>query len=111
MAKKKDNPEAPRFIPVDQLDPGHSNVTEADAFRTTYTMLKCKCLKCCLHFELCTWYPERHSGLTIYCPECGQRGEGMLLWQEHVNKPISDTVPGGAQSVQSTMPRRSPRDH
>ncbi len=111
MAKKKDNPGAPRFVSVDQLVPGETGDHEADAYRTDFTMLKCKCLKCGLHFVLCTWYPERHSDSTIYCPECGQRGEGMLLWQEHVNTPISATVPGNAQLAQSTMPRRSPRDN
>jgi hypothetical protein len=110
MARKKDHSKAPRFITLDQVEPGQSQVTAADAFRTTFTMLKCKCLQCGLHFALCTWYPDRHSGSTIYCPECGQRGQGMLLWQEHVNQPISETVPGGAQEVQCTLRRRSPQD-
>jgi hypothetical protein len=111
MVAKKDKPGTTRLIPIDQIELGESNVTETDAFRTAFTMLKCKCLKCGLHFELCTWYPERHSDSTIYCPECGHRGEGMMLWQEHVNQPISETVPGRAQLVQCKPPRRSPQDH
>lgn len=108
---KKDKSGLPRFVPLDQVVPGQPADHEAEADHTDFTMLKCKCLKCGLHFMLCTWYPERHSDSTIFCPECGQRGEGMLLWQEYVNQPISETVPGGAQLVQSTLPRRSPRDH
>jgi hypothetical protein len=111
MAQKKSNPDAPGFVPLDQLEPSDTGNHEAGADRTDFTMLKCKCLQCGLHFMLCTWYPERHSDATIICPECGQRGQGLLVWQEHVKQPISETVPGGAQFAQSTMPRKSPRDN
>jgi hypothetical protein len=111
MTKKKHLPKGAGFIPQDQLVPSEEEAPEDDPYRTDFTMLKCRCLKCRLHFILCTWHPERHSNVTIHCPECGQRGEGLVLWQEHVNQPISATVPGNAQPVTGTLPRREPWDN
>jgi hypothetical protein len=111
MANKKHKSKDARVISIDELVPGQGQEQAADSDRTDFTMLKCKCLKCGLHSILCTWHPDRHSEKTIYYPECGQNGEGLLLWQEHVNQPISAIVPGNAQLANGTVLRKAPWDN
>jgi hypothetical protein len=60
----------------------------------TYTRVKAKCLDCTLHFVLCTWHPERHSPLSLHCPECGQHRGRFLVWREPAVGSICAEVPG-----------------
>ena len=64
-----------------------------------HTQVKCKCMKCGLHFIICTFEPKQHTAGTIHCPECGQRGRGIMIWAEKVCAPIFKVVPGAAPLV------------
>jgi hypothetical protein len=68
-------------------------MTMSDA---TYTRIKAKCLNCSLHFVLCSWYPERHSAKSLYCPECGQHQGQFIVWTERVSGSVVQEVPGNA---------------
>jgi len=61
-----------------------------------YTLIKCKCLSCSLHFIICTWEPETHKRESIICPECGTKG-GMLKWKQNTFGFIFESVPGNAK--------------
>ena len=63
----------------------------------TYTQLRVKCMKCGLHFIVCTDYPEQHAITTMYCPECGQHLGKFLLWKAEVGGFIFQAVPGDAE--------------
>ena len=63
---------------------------------TKHTQIKAKCLRCGLHFVICTWHPERHTADTITCPECGQKDGMYCVWEEKVPDPIFTVVPGPA---------------
>ena len=110
MTTKRD-PRLPRNIPIDRLEPSRELEPPAGVSGNSFTMVKCKCLPCGLHFVLCTWYPERHSTATIFCPECGRRGGGMLIWHEHVDAPVSDFVPGTAQQHELAPQGDGAKDH
>lgn len=64
-----------------------------------YTTIKAICLRCGLHFVICSWEPERHSADTLHCPECGQHGGGFLTWHKKMFGFIFQTVPGSGQSI------------
>ena len=64
----------------------------------TYTKIKAKCLGCSLHFVLCSWYPERHNAMSLYCPECGQHEGQFIVWTERVYGSVVQEVPGNATS-------------
>ena len=72
-----------------------------------HVQIKCKCMKCGLHFVVCTEFPEQHSSKTLYCPECGQHGDGAawLIWTEPKPELIFQVVPGQAQLVSMTLPK------
>jgi hypothetical protein len=110
MTKKRDKPSPFQLAKLGELEPAQESESKADSKRMDHTMVKCKCLLCNLHFILCTNWPERHSHQTINCPECGQRGQGLLVWQEHVDQPIFRVVPGDAQEVETVLPRKDPLD-
>jgi hypothetical protein len=110
MTKKKDGPSSLRRVPIGRIEPGQGPEPDTESRRADHTMVKCKCLLCNLHFILCTNWPERHSQATIYCPECGQRRQGLLIWQEHRDQPIFKVVPGRAQEVTYVPPRKDPLD-
>jgi ssDNA-binding Zn-finger/Zn-ribbon topoisomerase 1 len=79
----------------------NSDTTEPTT-EATYTQLRVKCMKCGLHFIICTWFPEQHAPTTMYCPECGQhpgkRGNGTFsVWQAEVEGFIFQAVPGEAE--------------
>lgn len=63
---------------------------------SNHTQVKLKCMKCGLHFVICTWHPERHSSGDAYCPECGQQDGSFLMWHEESEKHIFQVVPGEA---------------
>ena len=65
-------------------------------------MVKAKCMACGLHFVVCTWYPENHTGDKLYCPECGQHRSGFLVWHQKMFGFIFQTVPGIGQEVAGT---------
>ena len=63
---------------------------------TSFTEVKAKCLTCSLHFIVCTEHPERHSGETLFCPECGAHEGKFTVWKKPSVSPfIFDAVPGG----------------
>jgi len=64
-----------------------------------YTAIKAKCMNCGLHFIVYSSEPERHSGETLYCPECGNHGGGFLTWYQKIFGFIFQMVPGSGQSV------------
>lgn len=56
-----------------------------------------KCMKCGLHFNIHTWYPNKHTHETIHCPECGCHGDNaaFLIWPTSKEKDhIFNFVPG-----------------
>ena len=60
----------------------------------TFTQVRVKCMECNLHFTVHTWYPERHTGTTLYCPECGQHEQHFITWLAEVEGYIFQYVPG-----------------
>jgi ssDNA-binding Zn-finger/Zn-ribbon topoisomerase 1 len=76
----------------------------------TYYQHKIKCLKCGLHFVVCSDYEDwPNEGTTrdqnlgeatgvIHCPECGTQNFG-IHWKEQVEGFIFQTVPGAAEIV------------
>ena len=71
-----------------------------------HTQLKFKCLQCSLHFVVCTWYPERHGVMAVYCPECGQHEGAFIMWAEPSQDFIFQVVPGNAQFAAMYNPPR-----
>lgn len=63
----------------------------------TYTQKKIKCLKCGLHFIICTWYKEAHNSSSIACPECGQNNGDFLIWSQQKFGFIFQDVPGNSK--------------
>lgn len=61
-----------------------------------HVQLKAKCLKCNLHFLICTEHPETYSKETLFCPECGQHEGNFVTWSEVGPGPIYREVPGDA---------------
>ncbi len=70
------------------------------ASQSRFTMTKVKCLKCRLHFILCTWHSDRHNANNIYCPECGQCQGRFAIWQQRQFGHIFQHVPGHARRVE-----------
>jgi len=68
--------------------------TTEPSTEATYTQLRVKCMKCGLHFIVCTWFPEQHATTTMYCPECGQHEGTFYIWQAEVEGFIFQAVPG-----------------
>ena len=65
-----------------------------------YFQVKAKCLRCGLHFILCTWFPARHGRRTLACPECHQHDGAFAVWREPVARFIFEAVPGGSELVE-----------
>ncbi|MFZ5952865.1 MAG: hypothetical protein ACOYXC_19330 [Candidatus Rifleibacteriota bacterium] len=63
-----------------------------------YTRVKAKCLACDLHFIVCTWYPEKHTRQSLFCPQCGQHEGAFELWKQRVEGFIFQEVPGERDS-------------
>jgi DNA-directed RNA polymerase subunit RPC12/RpoP len=61
-----------------------------------YSLIKCKCMNCSLHFIICTWHPETHTRESITCPECGNKKGNFIKWRETVFGFIFELVPGNA---------------
>lgn len=61
-----------------------------------YTAKKVKCINCSLHFEIYTWYPERHNKDNISCPECGKKHGNFVIWRQQKFGFIFQEVPGNA---------------
>jgi len=53
---------------------------------------------------VCTWYSDKHSRDTLYCPECGQRSGQFVVWREDVGGAVYEEVPGEAQLIQMPTP-------
>ncbi len=69
---------------------------EIDEDQSTFVKVKAKCMRCSLHFVVCTHRPEDHSARTLTCPECGQRKGQFLVWKETPAEMfIFQSVPGG----------------
>lgn len=68
-----------------------------------HQQVKCKCLKCGVHFVVCTWHAEKHATESLHCPECGQHEGLFCLWREDVPAPICTVVPGAAMLSQWAM--------
>lgn len=67
--------------------------------RAAYDQVKVKCLRCGLHFIVCTWDASRHTRRTLCCPECHQRDAAFAVWRESVAGFIYQAVPGDAKLV------------
>jgi len=65
--------------------------------KATFTQVRVKCMECGLHFTVHTWYPESHTGTTLYCPECGQHEQRFATWVTEVEGQIFEHVPGDAE--------------
>ena len=78
---------------------GYAFVDDVLSANPSYTMLKAKCLRCSLHFIVCTDFPGRHSPGTLICPECGQKEGAFLTWYQEVFGFIFQSVPGRQQAV------------
>lgn len=63
----------------------------------SYSLIKCKCLNCSLHFVLCTWQPELHSRDSITCPECGEKNGNLIVWKQNTFGFIFELVPGNSK--------------
>ena len=57
-----------------------------------------KCNECGLHFNIYSWFAERHLSTNVWCPECGQRG-GLF---RHYRKQISEFA-GAGPPLSSTV--------
>lgn len=55
-----------------------------------------KCMNCCLHFKVYSYYKDKHSAKTLYCPECGQHDAHFLVATSVEEKPIYEFVPGNS---------------
>lgn len=68
---------------------------EIDEETSIFVKVKAKCMRCSLHFIVCTERPEEHSARTLSCPECGQRKGHFIIWKETpAEKLIFESVPG-----------------
>jgi DNA-directed RNA polymerase subunit RPC12/RpoP len=68
---------------------------EIEGDQSTFIKVKAKCMRCSLHFIVCTHRPEDHSSRTLICPECGQRKGQFLVWKETpADMFIFQSVPG-----------------
>lgn len=68
---------------------------EIEEDQSTFVRVKAKCMRCSLHFVVCTHRPEVHSARTLTCPECGQRKGQFLVWKETpADMFIFQSVPG-----------------
>jgi hypothetical protein len=55
---------------------------------------RCKCLRCSLHFIICSDYDDYTKRISkVKCPECGGTGQ-KLVYKSTVEKPIYMVVPG-----------------
>lgn len=77
---------------------------EIDGEKSTFINVKAKCLRCGLHFVVCTWEPDRHTADSLYCPECGGNGH-FLVWKAPPKERfIFELVPGSDPSAGFSMP-------
>jgi len=61
----------------------------------THYQHKIKCLKCSLHFVVCSWEAEWGEKNKVNCPECQNSGSNMLLFNPQlVKQAIYEVVPG-----------------
>jgi hypothetical protein len=68
---------------------------EIDEDQSTFVKVKAKCMRCSLHFIVCTERPETHSARTLTCPECGQHKGSFFVWKETpAEQFICQSVPG-----------------
>ena len=68
---------------------------EIDEDRSMFVNVKAKCMRCSLHFIVCTERPDDHSTRTLTCPECGQSRGQFLVWKENpAEQLICQSVPG-----------------
>ena len=81
---------------------GYALADDIVSANPSYTLVKAKCLRCSLHFIVCTEYPERHSARTLVCPECGQREGLYITWYQRMFGFIFQFVPGRQQRVAGT---------
>lgn len=96
---------------IDMNNEGRNGITQ----NLSTWLHKFKCLKCGLHFIVCSWYPDwPNAGTTrdqtlgeatgkCHCPECGS-DEEKLRWSEerteaHPEPFIFQVVPGKAEAV------------
>lgn len=70
---------------------------------SSYYRVKVKCLRCKLHFVLCTWYPARHRPGSLICPECGSK-DAFSGGLEVVKGFIFEEVPGNSLPWDMSLP-------
>ncbi|MEZ5944952.1 MAG: hypothetical protein R3C18_26505 [Planctomycetaceae bacterium] len=81
---------------------------EIDDEQSTFVNVKAKCMRCSLHFIVCTEMPEQHSARTLTCPECGQQRGHFLVWKETPTEEfICQSVPGETPHSEFGMPPHS----
>ena len=73
-----------------------SVIIEDSAKTVVYSV---KCMKCGLHFNVYTWYPDKHSRMSMHCPECGQNDGKFILWKSEIDEPIFTQVPYNSDST------------
>jgi hypothetical protein len=77
-------------------DAGFSLADDLISSDARFTAKKVHCRFCGLHFELFTWYPDRHCARNLHCPECGQHQGLFSVWQQQESGFIFEHVPGHA---------------
>lgn len=84
---------------------------EIDEEQSTFVNVKAKCMRCSLHFVVCTELPEQHSARTLTCPECGQCKGNFFVWKESpAEQFIFQSVPGGTPLSEFGMPPQCPEE-
>lgn len=64
-----------------------------------HAQFKCKCIHCGLHFITCSWYHDWAEQVgKVTCPECGKKGNVLVLAKEIVDMQIYEAVPGAEMS-------------
>lgn len=81
---------------LDLTDKGQRLVRKLVKNTETFIQKKVKCLKCSLHFILCTWDMDRHNSSNLICPECGQNEGVFIVWTQHKFGFIFEHVPGNS---------------
>jgi hypothetical protein len=78
-----------------ELLAAHNEWLKIDEDKSTFVKVKVKCLRCSLHFMICTEHPDTHRAKTIRCPECGNHHGQFIVWKEVPEETfIFQVIPG-----------------
>ncbi|MGG6242896.1 HNH endonuclease signature motif containing protein [Nodosilinea sp. AN01ver1] len=73
---------------------GYRFVDDIQSANPSFVVVKVQCHSCALHFEISTWYPERHDASTLCCPECRQADGLFSVWKKKRFGFIFEHIPG-----------------